>query len=115
MKCCECVYKKTFSICGNDNSPFFNKEVGATQSCEFFKENPAQIHFSNGMKNSLSNNLEEAVKEFEAYKALAKQDTAAYFLLGRAYVHAGDLEKAAAAFAETQDYSRPRSGASTLD
>jgi len=65
MKCCECVYKKTFSICGNDNSPFFNKEVGATQSCEFFKENPAQIHFSNGMKNSLSNNLEEAVKEFE--------------------------------------------------
>ena len=65
MKCSDCVYKKTFSICGNDNSPFYNKEVRPTQSCGFFKENPAQIHFSDGLKNILSDNIEGAVNQFE--------------------------------------------------
>ncbi len=69
---------------------------------EALKRDPgsAEAHRLLGEALGRSERWPEAVKEFEAYRTLAKQDTAAYFLLGRAYVQTGELEKAAAAFAE---------------
>ncbi len=60
----------------------------------------AEAHRLLGEALGRSERWPEAVTQFEVYKTLADQDAAAYALLGQAHVQIGDLEKAAATFAQ---------------
>jgi tetratricopeptide (TPR) repeat protein len=77
-----------------------SKAIAALE--EALKKDPglAEAHRLLGQALGRSERWPEAVTQFEAYKTLAQEDTAAYFLLGRAYLQTDKLEKAAATFAE---------------
>jgi tetratricopeptide (TPR) repeat protein len=77
-----------------------SKAIAALE--EALKRDPelAEAHRLLGEALGRSERWPEAVTQFEAYKTLASEDAAAYFLLGRAYVRTGDPEQAAATFAE---------------
>ncbi len=77
-----------------------SKAIAALE--EALKRDPglAEAHRLLGEALGHSGRWPEAVKQFEAYQALAEGDSAAYLLLGQAYVQTSDLKKAAATFAE---------------
>jgi Flp pilus assembly protein TadD len=58
-----------------------------------------EAHRLLGEALSRSERWPEALKQFEAYQALAQEDATAYALLGEAYARTGDLENAATTFA----------------
>ena len=69
---------------------------------EVLKREPGQAEAHRLLGEALSRDERwpEAVAQFEAYVSLARDDAAAYFSLGQAYVQTGDVRKAAEAFAE---------------
>jgi tetratricopeptide (TPR) repeat protein len=69
---------------------------------EVLKRDPglSEAHRLMGEALARSERWPESVTQFEAYQALANEDAAAYYWLGRAYVQTGDLKKAAATFGE---------------
>ena len=77
-----------------------SKAIAALE--EALKKDPslAEAHRLLGEALGRSGRWPEAVTQFEAYQALAKQDAAAYVLLGQAYAQTGDLKRAATTFAE---------------
>ncbi len=78
----------------------FSKAMSALE--EVLKRDPelAEAHRLMGEALGSSGRWIDAVDQFKAYQALAKDDVDAYFWLGRAYVQVGDLKQAAATFAE---------------
>jgi protein O-GlcNAc transferase len=77
-----------------------SKAIAALE--EALKKDPglAEAHRLLGEALQRSGRWPEAVKQFEAYQALAKDDPVAYLLLGQAYAKTGEMEKAATTFAE---------------
>jgi len=77
-----------------------SKAIAALE--EALKREPglAEAHRLLGEALGRSDRWPEALTQFEAYLTLAKEDAAAYYLLGQAYVRTGDLKKAASTFAE---------------
>ena len=77
-----------------------SKAIAALE--EALKKDPelAEAHRLLGEALGRNGRWPEAVKQFEAYQALAEGDAAAQFLLGQAYIQTGDTKKAAVAFAE---------------
>jgi protein O-GlcNAc transferase len=69
---------------------------------EALKRDPglAEAHRLLGEALGRSGRWPEAIKQFEAYQTLTEGDSTAYFLLGQAYMQTGDVEKAAATFAD---------------
>jgi tetratricopeptide (TPR) repeat protein len=80
-----------------------SKAIAALE--EAIKREPelAEAHRLLGEALRDSGRWPEAVAEFKAYKTLASEDGAAYFLLGWAYAQTGDSKEAAATFAEGVD------------
>ena len=66
IKCSRCKHKLPKNICGSSESPYSNQNIEPTSSCDFFLENPAQDHFTNGLVKSFKDHTEEAIKELEA-------------------------------------------------
>jgi tetratricopeptide (TPR) repeat protein len=77
-----------------------SKAIAALE--EVLKKDPgrSEAHRLLGQALERSGRWPEAVKEYEAYKAGAKENPEAYFLLGRAYVQTGDSKTAAEIFAQ---------------
>lgn len=88
MECSRCVYKKEFSICNNEKSPFYNQKVEEDNSCDFFKESEALNHLANANLLSMQEKDEDAMKEFQlAIKFGLPRDREAYSrsMLGSIY------------------------------
>jgi tetratricopeptide (TPR) repeat protein len=60
----------------------------------------AQAHRLLGEALGRSGRWPEAASQFEVYKTLENQNVSAYLLLGQAHIQAGDMQQAAATFAE---------------
>lgn len=77
-----------------------SKAIAALEEARNRDPNLAEAHRLLGEAFGRSGRWPEAVIELEAYRTLASQDAAAYFMLGQAYVQTDDLKKAASTFAE---------------
>lgn len=88
-KCSNCKHRRARNICSALHSPHRGRRVEATDGCEYFLENPAEEHFTNGIVASLSEDQpSREVDELEKAIALGlPEDTEmqAHYFLGIAY------------------------------
>jgi len=86
--CSRCKHKLPRDVCGSSESPYFNQKIDPGNSCDYFLENPAQVHFANGLNESILGNVNEAINEFETAIELGlpnDDEMVAKFFLGELY------------------------------
>src|SRR5579864_9168032 len=110
-KCTNCKHRGTRNICTEARSPHVGKRVEATDSCEYFLENPAEEHFAKGLAASLSDDqLSTEIDELEKAITLGlpeDNEMQARFFLGGAYRQVvGRTGLPAAQMARTAEFAR---------
>lgn len=65
-KCNDCKHRLPRHMCGCRESLYFNGQIELTDSCDQFLKNPAQDHFTRGLKLALDDgNDSEVLREFQ--------------------------------------------------
>lgn len=64
-KCSRCQHLQARWICGADDSVYFGQEVSADYSCPAFRHNPAQDHYTLGLKCVFGEENDRAVIELQ--------------------------------------------------
>jgi len=116
IKCSRCKHKLPKKICGFSQSPYFNEKIQPTGSCDFFLENPAQDHFSEGLKKGFKTTLEgttqenvtEVVRQFETAIELGlphDDEMEARFFLGEGYADLVNSEPTIEEMVATREFS----------
>ena len=108
IKCSRCKHKLPKSVCGSSQSPFYNQHIGPNSSCDFFLENLAQDHFTNGLKKILKDHTDAAIKELEAAIEMGlphDDEMMARFCLGECYFVISNEEQELEKMIDTREFS----------